>query len=48
MPIEEAIEYSPVQTERMNAAVASDWRPLFDPNHKLIIHERDDVNTKLK
>jgi hypothetical protein len=48
MPIEEAIEYSPVQKDRMSAAVASDWRPLFDPNHKLIIRERDDGNTKLK
>jgi hypothetical protein len=44
----QAIEYSPVQTARMNQAVASGWRPLFDPNHKLIVHERDDGNTKLK
>ena len=44
----EAIEYSPVQTERMNQAVASGWRPLFDPNHKLIVQELDDGKTKLR
>ena len=47
-PIKEAIEYSPVQLQRMNQALASDWYPLFDHNHKLIAQERDDGNTKLK
>ena len=40
-PMKEEIEYSPVQLLRMNEAVASSWRPLFDPNDKLIVHERD-------
>jgi hypothetical protein len=40
-PMKEEIEYSPVQLLRMNEAVAFGWRPLFDPNDKLIVHERD-------
>ena len=43
--IKEEIEYSPVQLLRMNEAIASGWRPLFNPNDKLIVHQRDDVNS---
>ena len=46
-PMKEEIEYSPVQLLRMNEAVASGWRPLFDPNDKLIVHERDDVKKQI-
>ena len=46
-PIKEEIDYSPVQLLRMNEAILSGWRPLFDPNDKLIVHERDDENPKL-
>jgi hypothetical protein len=46
-PIKEEIEYSPVQLLRMNEAVASGWRPLFDPKDKLIVHERDDVKKQI-
>jgi hypothetical protein len=41
-PIKEEIEYSSPQLLRMLETVASGWRPLFDPNDKLIVHERDD------
>ena len=41
-PNKDEIEYSPVQLLRMNEALASGWRPLFDPNDKVIVHERDD------
>lgn len=41
-PVKEEIDYSPVQLLRMNEAISSGWRPLFDPNDKLIVHERDD------
>ena len=41
-PIKLEIEYSTPQLLRMLEAVASGWRPLFDPNDKLIVHERDD------
>jgi hypothetical protein len=44
--IKEEIEYSPVQLLRMNEAIASGWRPLFNPNDKLIVHQRDDVNSQ--
>lgn len=46
-PIKEKIEYSSVQVLRMFEAVAEGWRPLFDPNDKLNVHERDDENPKL-
>ena len=46
-PIKEEIQYSTVQVLRMFEAVAEGWRPLFDPNDKLIVHERDDGNKKL-
>ena len=45
-PIKEEIEYSTSQLLRMLEAVASGWRPLFDPNDKLIVHERDDKKNK--
>jgi hypothetical protein len=41
-PIKEEIDYSSAQVLRMFEAVAEGWRPLFDPNDKLIVHERDD------
>jgi hypothetical protein len=47
-PIKDEIEYSTAQVIRMLEAVADGWRPLFDPNDKLIVHEQDDGNTKLK
>lgn len=46
-PIKEEIEYSTPQLLRMLEAVASSWRPLFDPNDKLIVHERDDVKKQI-
>jgi hypothetical protein len=46
-PIKEEIEYSTPQLLRMLEAVASGWRPLFDPNDKLIVHERDDVRKQI-
>ena len=46
-PIKEEIEYSTPQLLRMLEAVASGWRPLFDPNDKLIVHERDDVKKQI-
>ena len=45
--IKEEIEYSTPQLLRMLEAVASGWRPLFDPNDKLIVHERDDVRKQI-
>jgi hypothetical protein len=46
-PIKDEIEYTPVQLLRLNEALAYGWRPLFDPNDKLIVHERDDGKKKL-
>ena len=46
-PIKELIDYSPVQLLRMNEAISSGWRPLFDPNDKVIVHERDDVKKQI-
>jgi len=46
-PIKDEIEYTPVQLLRLNEALAYGWRPLFDPNDKLIVHERDDAEKKL-
>jgi hypothetical protein len=42
-PIKQEIEYSHAQVVRMLQAVADGWRPLFDPNDTLIVHERDGV-----
>ncbi len=46
-PIKNEIEYSTTQVIRMFEDVADGWRPLFDPNDKLIVHERDVENQKL-
>ena len=46
-PIKDEIGYTPVQLLRLNEALAYGWRPLFDPNDKLIVHERDDAEKKL-
>jgi hypothetical protein len=46
--LKEPIDYSLVQRQRMNEALASGlWRPLFDPNDKLIVHQLDDANPKI-
>ena len=48
-PIKDVIEYSPAQLKGMNETLGSGlWRPLFDPNDKLIVQERDDGKTKLR
>ena len=47
LSIREEIEYSPAQLLRMNEAIALGWRPLFNPNDKLIVYQRDDENLKL-
>jgi hypothetical protein len=46
-PIKNEIEYSTTQVIRMFEDVADGWRPLFDPNDKLIVHERDDVKKQI-
>ena len=46
--LNEPIDYSPIQLQRMNEALAAGlWRPLFDPSDKLIVHERDVENPKV-
>jgi hypothetical protein len=41
-PLKGEIEYSTSQLTRMLEVVDHNWRPLFDPNSILIVHERDD------
>jgi len=42
-PLKGEIEYSTQQLTRMLEAVAHNWRPLFDPNEKLIVYGLDDA-----
>lgn len=47
-PLKGEIEYSPIQLQLLNEALAAGlWRPLFDPNDKLIVHEPDDVKKQI-
>lgn len=42
----EPIVWRPVQQRKLDEAVAAGhWRPLFDPNHTLVVQQRDDERT---